>query len=49
MKAHKTSRSLTIIADVLVMVVVTVMIKQFLGKMGVDCKGEEWKTMKEEC
>jgi len=25
------------------------MIKQFLGKMGVDCKGEEWKTMKEEC
>jgi len=25
------------------------MIKQFLGKMGVECKGEEWKTMKEEC
>ena len=24
------------------------MIKQFLGKMGVDCKGEEWKTMKKE-
>jgi len=25
------------------------MIKHFLGKLGVDCEGEEWKTMKEKC